>query len=628
MSRAKYAPKRLPLFTKLVAWLRRLPVRVRAVLGGGGTEPASTGESPDNSARVTALAEPFPEAAVLAAELSETCERDALSTGGESIRATDDPPSSGADVPRPPPDDVPAPVTEPSDCEQETPSAKPVSPEELLDESPRATDDPSHDSEDLPEPASDVPAPAAELSEACEREAPSASEESLIPEELPNESHPVMGDPPDDGADHPEPPADVQASAPEPNEACERNALSTSEAPDISEELLDEPLHLTDDLPHDSGDLPELPPEVPAPTAELNEEPPPSQGASLAQSHLREEREEGADQSRLDSDSIISGASEELATAEELLDESLHVANDLPHDSGDLPEPASDVPTPAAELSEACEREALSGSKEPVISGELLDETLHHPTDDLPHDSEDLPEPRPDVTTPTAETGEASQRKALNASDEPVTPEKQDESRHVTKDLPHDSEDLPDLPPDIPAPAVELSEASGQEALSASEEPATPEQMPEESLHVTNDLPHDGGDVPELPPEVPAPAVELRDASGQEALSASEPAPPEQMPEEPHDGGSLPEPPLDAPAPVAELSEACVREALIRRRWMETGIKMWNPRIHGTGDVTLSIQGRVELLAPAPGETLPRYDKLEFKVFDGQIVCEGITVER
>jgi hypothetical protein len=61
---------------------------------------------------------------------------------------------------------------------------------------------------------------------------------------------------------------------------------------------------------------------------------------------------------------------------------------------------------------------------------------------------------------------------------------------------------------------------------------------------------------------------------------------------------------------------------------METGIKMWNPRIHGTGDVTLSIQGRVELLAPAPGETLPRYDRLEFKVFDGEIVCEGVTVER
>ena len=54
---------------------------------------------------------------------------------------------------------------------------------------------------------------------------------------------------------------------------------------------------------------------------------------------------------------------------------------------------------------------------------------------------------------------------------------------------------------------------------------------------------------------------------------------------------------------------------------------MWNPRLHGTGDATLNIQGRVELLPPAPGENLPRYDKLEFKMLGGQIVCEGVIVE-
>ena len=47
----------------------------------------------------------------------------------------------------------------------------------------------------------------------------------------------------------------------------------------------------------------------------------------------------------------------------------------------------------------------------------------------------------------------------------------------------------------------------------------------------------------------------------------------------------------------------------------------------GTGDATLNIQGRVELLPPAPGENLPRYDKLEFKMLGGQIVCEGVIVE-
>jgi hypothetical protein len=54
---------------------------------------------------------------------------------------------------------------------------------------------------------------------------------------------------------------------------------------------------------------------------------------------------------------------------------------------------------------------------------------------------------------------------------------------------------------------------------------------------------------------------------------------------------------------------------------------MWNPRLHGTGEATLNIQGSVGLLPPAPGETMPRYDKLEFKMLGGQIVCEGVILE-
>lgn len=73
--------------------------------------------------------------------------------------------------------------------------------------------------------------------------------------------------------------------------------------------------------------------------------------------------------------------------------------------------------------------------------------------------------------------------------------------------------------------------------------------------------------------------------------------------------------------------EPADRAALIRQRWEETGIRMWNPRLHGTGDATLNIQGSVGLLPPAPGETMPRYDKLEFKMLGGQIVCEGVIVE-
>ncbi|MGY3034480.1 hypothetical protein ACVIIV_003650 [Bradyrhizobium sp. USDA 4354] len=77
----------------------------------------------------------------------------------------------------------------------------------------------------------------------------------------------------------------------------------------------------------------------------------------------------------------------------------------------------------------------------------------------------------------------------------------------------------------------------------------------------------------------------------------------------------------------AKPAEPADRAALIRQRWAETGIRMWNPRLHGTGDATLNIQGSIELLPPAPGETMPRYDKLEFRMLGGQIVCEGVIVE-
>lgn len=77
----------------------------------------------------------------------------------------------------------------------------------------------------------------------------------------------------------------------------------------------------------------------------------------------------------------------------------------------------------------------------------------------------------------------------------------------------------------------------------------------------------------------------------------------------------------------ARPAEPTDRAALIRQRWAETGSRMWNPRLHGAGDATLNIQGSVGLLPPAPGETMPRYDKLEFKMLGGQIVCEGVIVE-
>jgi hypothetical protein len=95
------------------------------------------------------------------------------------------------------------------------------------------------------------------------------------------------------------------------------------------------------------------------------------------------------------------------------------------------------------------------------------------------------------------------------------------------------------------------------------------------------------------------------------------------------------QPSSDHAIAAPETNEQSEREKLIRRRWLETGIKMWNPDVHGAGHAALNIQGRAELLPPKPGETLPGYDTLEFKMVrscvNGQevnhIVCEGVVVD-
>jgi len=93
--------------------------------------------------------------------------------------------------------------------------------------------------------------------------------------------------------------------------------------------------------------------------------------------------------------------------------------------------------------------------------------------------------------------------------------------------------------------------------------------------------------------------------------------------------------PSDHAIAVPKANDQPDREELIRRRWLETGIKMWNPDHHGAGLAALNIQGRAELLTPKPGETLPGYDTLEFKTVQSyvngavinQIVCEGVVVD-
>lgn len=78
---------------------------------------------------------------------------------------------------------------------------------------------------------------------------------------------------------------------------------------------------------------------------------------------------------------------------------------------------------------------------------------------------------------------------------------------------------------------------------------------------------------------------------------------------------------------TAVQSDQSEREELIRRRWAETGIKMWNPDVQGAGQAALTIQGRADLLPVKPGATRREYDRLEFKLIAGQIVCEGVVVD-
>ncbi|MGY3234945.1 MULTISPECIES: hypothetical protein [unclassified Bradyrhizobium] len=112
------------------------------------------------------------------------------------------------------------------------------------------------------------------------------------------------------------------------------------------------------------------------------------------------------------------------------------------------------------------------------------------------------------------------------------------------------------------------------------------------------------------------------------AENAAAGAPDVVMHGEPEPAPALPTPKTSsAPKGRAKIVEPADRAALIRQRWTETGIRMWNPRLHGTGEATLNIQGRIGLLPPEPGESMPRYDKLEFRMLGGQIVCEGVIVE-
>jgi hypothetical protein len=140
--------------------------------------------------------------------------------------------------------------------------------------------------------------------------------------------------------------------------------------------------------------------------------------------------------------------------------------------------------------------------------------------------------------------------------------------------------------------------------------------------------------IPEIVDETPAVADEAPDITDEtpevtdEAPEATDKAPGvtdelRAIIDEIPDVSEASEPPVIMPAetPLAPECTLSAREQLIRRRWAETGIKMW------AGKGALNIQGSAELLPLKPGGTRREYDRLEFRLIAGVIVCEGVVVD-
>lgn len=233
---------------------------------------------------------------------------------------------------------------------------------------------------------------------------------------------------------------------------------------------------------------------------------------------------------------------------------------------------------------------------------------------------------------------------------EPVTVEEVSVSSIETESEPVDAPEL--VSSDPPAVVEELVFIAPVETETVSVEPSefvTEEEPASVASVELEPVAVDGTPVIVVDAEVPAPVVaatsidsepapsvaaEIEPVVGNDPLSVAAVVAEETIADVPVAAADI-EPAPVSPAPKspsapkarAKVVEPADRAALIRQRWIETGIRMWNPRLHGTGDATLNIQGRIGLLPPEPGETMPRYDKLEFKMLGGQIVCEGVIVE-
>ncbi len=177
--------------------------------------------------------------------------------------------------------------------------------------------------------------------------------------------------------------------------------------------------------------------------------------------------------------------------------------------------------------------------------------------------------------------------------------------------------DIPDVAGEIPeiideAPAV-AAEAPGITDEIPGVADAVPDATDEAPAGVTDGVPEIVDEAPEVTDETPGITDEAH-AIADEAPDLSEASEPSVM-------APAMSPAMSAEAPLAPVCSLSARERLIRRRWAETGIKMW------AGLGALNIQGSAELLPLQPGATRREYDRLEFRLIAGDIVCEGVVVD-
>ena len=171
--------------------------------------------------------------------------------------------------------------------------------------------------------------------------------------------------------------------------------------------------------------------------------------------------------------------------------------------------------------------------------------------------------------------------------------------------------DMPDVAGEIPGIIDETPAATDEASETTDQIPAVADEAAGAAAFagITDD-------VSEVIDEAPAVTDETTGVND-EALAITDETP---------DLSEASEPPVMVPAVPAEipLAPECTlsaREQLIRRRWAETGIKMW------AGLGALNIQGSAELLPLQPGATRREYDRLEFRLIAGDIVCEGVVVD-